>query len=107
MEEARTEESCVKHQESEVSDGRYQKVHEKVPKPKERKRKLLWREAMKRGLDIDVLKCGQCGGRREVLKCITDPKVVDRILSHLGLKTELPEVAPARAPPGSELLFEC
>ncbi len=107
MEEARTEESCVKHQESEVSDGRYQKVHEKVPKPKERKRKLLWCEAMKRGLDIDVLKCGQCGGRREVLKCITDPKVVDRILSHLGLKTELPEVAPARAPPGSELLFEC
>ncbi len=47
-----------------------------------------------------------CGGRREVLKCITDPKVIDRILTHLGLKTVLPEVAPARAPPGSELLFE-
>jgi len=75
-------------------------------KPYERKRRLLWSEAMKRGLGIDVLKCGHCGGWREVLKCITDPKVIDRILTHLGLKTELPEVAPARAPPGSELLFE-
>ncbi len=78
----------------------------KPKKPRERKKRLLWSEAMKRGLDLDVLKCGLCGIRREVLKCITDPKVIDRILTHLGLKTMLPEVAPARAPPGSELLFE-
>ncbi len=78
----------------------------KPKKPRERKKRLLWSEAMKRGLDLDVLKCGFCGIRREVLKCITDPKVIDRILTHQGLKTVLPEMAPARAPPGSELLFE-
>ncbi len=78
----------------------------KPKKPRERKKRRLWSEAMKRGLDLDVLNCGFCGIRREVLKCITDPKLIDRILTHLGLKTVLPEVAPARAPPGSELLFE-
>ncbi len=78
----------------------------KPKKPRERKKRLLWSETMKRGLDLDVLKSGFCGIRREVLKCLTDPKVIDRILTHLGLKTVLPEVAPARAPPGSELLFE-
>ncbi len=44
------------------------------------------------------LLCGHCGGRREVLKCITDPRVIDRILTHLGLKTVLPEVAPVTFP---------
>ncbi len=95
-------ESCVKHQGAGGLDGR----GIGMPKPKERKKRLLWAEAMKRGLDLDVLKCGHCGGRREGLKCITAPKVIARILTHLGLKTVLPEVAPARAPPGSELLFE-
>ncbi len=70
----------------------------KPKKPRERKKRLLWSEAMKRGLDLDVLKCGFCGIRREVLKCITDPKVIDRILTHLGLKTVLPEVAPVTFP---------
>lgn len=34
---------------------------------------------------------------------VTDPLVIQKVLTHLGLPTELPEVAPARAPPESEI----
>jgi len=34
-----------------------------------------------------------------VLAAITDPEVVDAILTHLGVPTEPPGVAAARAPP--------
>lgn len=70
------------------------------------RRRLLWAEAMKRGLGLDVLRCEHCGGRREVLALITDPKVIRRILVHLGLPAEAPAIRPARAPPGGEELFE-
>ena len=46
------------------------------------------------------------GGRREVLAFLTDPRVTHRILAHLGLPTEAPADRPARAPPGSEDLFD-
>ncbi len=49
-------------------------------------------------MDLDVLDCGHCGSWREVLKCITDPKVIGHILTHLGLNTVLPEVAPVTFP---------
>ncbi len=46
MEEEEVGESCVKHQSTGVSDGR----GIGTPKPEERKKSLLWSEAMKRGL---------------------------------------------------------
>ena len=72
----------------------------------QKRRKLLWAEAMKRGLGLDVLTCEECGGQREVLTFITDPLVIRRILAHLGLPSEPPLISPARPPPGSERLFE-
>jgi hypothetical protein len=59
-----------------------------------------WAELLKRVFAVDVLKCGGCGGRRKVLAFLTEPRVVERILTHLGLSPALPAVAPARAPPG-------
>ena len=47
----------------------------------------------------DLLICPRCTGRMRVLAAITDPAVVDAILTHLGLPTEPPAVAAARAPP--------
>lgn len=64
-----------------------------------------WAELMRRVFRIDVLSCDRCGGRRKVLTFLTDPAVIERILLHLGLPTELPEVAGARSPPG-EFGFE-
>ena len=39
----------------------------------------------------------------QIIQAVEDPKVIERILTHLGLPTDLPLVAPARAPPGDEL----
>jgi len=47
----------------------------------------------------DVLACPRCGGRMVVLATIGDPAVIHRILTHLGLSTDLGEPAPGRAPP--------
>ncbi len=77
-----------------------------VWKRRPRRKRMLWATAMKRGLDLDVLTCDHCGGRREVLTFITDPRVITRILDHLGLPSELPAVGPARSPPGMASLFD-
>ena len=43
--------------------------------------------------------CHTCGGRLHLVATIERPAVVRRILSHLGLPTEVPQPLPARAPP--------
>ena len=40
--------------------------------------------------------CVKCGGKRKVLAFLTDPQVVKKILSHLGLETAPLPLAPAR-----------
>jgi hypothetical protein len=62
-----------------------------------------WAELMKRVFEIDVLVCPHCGGRRKLIAFLTDGLVVRKILAHLGLPTEPPALAPARAPPEPEL----
>jgi hypothetical protein len=54
---------------------------------------------MRRSFGFDVLKCPRCGDRLELIALIEDPRVVRRILSHLGLATEVPAARPARSPP--------
>jgi len=48
---------------------------------------------------LDVLRCGLCGGQRELIAQITQPGVLTAILAALGLPTEAPRVHPARGPP--------
>ena len=47
---------------------------------------------------IDVLTC-RCGEKRSPIAAITAPGVIVKILDHLGLPSEPPQVTPARAPP--------
>jgi len=61
-----------------------------------------WAELMLRAFAIDVLTCDHCGGRRRLIAFLTDGLVVRKILAHLGLPTEPPHLAPARAPPEFE-----
>jgi len=60
---------------------------------------------MRRVFSIDVLHCTHCGGSAKLIAFITDPPVIRRILSHLGLPTDSPAVAPARPPPQLALDF--
>ena len=63
------------------------------------KRRYDWAELLRRVFAVDVLRCGLCGGRRELIAQITQPGVVTAILAALGLPTEAPRVHPARGPP--------
>jgi hypothetical protein len=60
---------------------------------------------MKRVFEIDVLICPHCDGTRMLIALITDGLVVRKILTHLGLETEPPRLAPARAPPELEFAW--
>jgi hypothetical protein len=71
--------------------------HEGLPLP--RARAYRWADLMRRTFGFDVLACPRCGGRLCLLALIEQASVVERILRHLGLPTELPQPWPARAPP--------
>jgi hypothetical protein len=52
---------------------------------------------MRRTFGIDVLACPGCGGRLRLIALIDQPAVIARVLTHLGLPTQVP--AAARASP--------
>ena len=58
-----------------------------------------WAELMRRTFGLDVLACPRCGGRLRLVALIEQASVVQRILRHLSLPTEVPMPRPARAPP--------
>jgi hypothetical protein len=59
----------------------------------------LWAALMQRSFGFDVLACPRCGDNLELIALIEDPTVIRRILSHLGVPTEVPAPGPARPPP--------
>jgi hypothetical protein len=73
----------------------------KPPKPRPATHRcgyIPWRVLM-RQLGIDVETCPRCGGKMKVIALVRDPESIARYLRHLGLPTEEPSMAPARAPP--------
>jgi hypothetical protein len=54
---------------------------------------------MRRTFGVDVLACPRCGGRLRLVALIDQTSVIQRILRHLGLPTDVPEPRPARPPP--------
>ena len=58
-----------------------------------------WASLMARTFGLDVLACPRCGGRLRLIALIEEAAVLDRILRHLGVPTEIPAPRPARAPP--------
>ena len=48
------------------------------------------------------MNCPRCNGSMRLIQVNDSPQVIDRILTHLGLPTDLPPVAPARGPPEDE-----
>ena len=58
-----------------------------------------WADLMRRTFGLDVLACPRCGGRFRLIALIEDASVIERMLRHLHLPTELPAPRPGRAPP--------
>jgi hypothetical protein len=63
-----------------------------------------WHELLKRVFDVDIV-CGCCGSKMHRISHIEDPQTIAHILGHLGLPTEPPRKAPARAPPQCDFDF--
>lgn len=92
----------------------YKHRSEIVPKPKElslvealiesktkpkSKSRVSWARLLKRVFNIDVSKCTKCSGPMKIIAAIEDPKVIKKILTHLGLPTKAPTPWPVRGPP--------
>lgn len=54
---------------------------------------FAWADLLRRTFSVDVLDCPECGGRLRLLATITQRKVIEKVLSHLGLPTASPEAA--------------
>jgi hypothetical protein len=54
---------------------------------------------MRRSFGFAVLACPRCGGRLRLVALIEEPRVIERILRHLGMPAEVPAARAARAPP--------
>jgi hypothetical protein len=59
-------------------------------------RYIAWATLMRRVFEVDVLACVRCGGRMRVLATLEEPRVVQKILRHVGLPAE---PAAPRPPP--------
>ena len=57
---------------------------------------------MGRTFGIDVLACPRCSGRFRLIALIEEASVIERILRHLHLPTEVATPRPGRAPPPIE-----
>lgn len=70
------------------------------------RRRLSWAALLLRTLDVDALTCARCATPMVVLAFLTDPRVVRRILTHLGMPAAAPSLAKAfqAAPPVDDLL---
>lgn len=61
--------------------------------------RLDWAQLLRRVFGPDVTRCPRCGDTLRVLAFLTHPDVTASILDHLGIRSDVPPLAPARAPP--------
>lgn len=77
------------------------------PKQLELKKKNIpWARLLARVFNIDVETCSKCGAKMKIIAAIEDPKVIRKILDHMGLDTKPPPLHPARGPPKYQNRFE-
>ena len=71
-----------------------------------KKKNIPWARLLARVFNIDAETCSKCGGNMKIIAAIEDPKVIRKILEHMGLPTMPPPLYPARGPPKHEHHFE-
>jgi hypothetical protein len=65
--------------------------------------RIAYAQLLSRVFEADIGCCQRCGGELRFVACIDEPDAIAKILTHLGLSTEVPKLAPARSPPQTEL----
>ena len=61
-----------------------------------------WASLLKRTFGFDVLVCSKCASKMRLVAHVDAPTAIVKILDHLGLPSDQPRLAPARAPPQME-----
>ncbi len=69
---------------------------EPVP-PSLQQARRRWAELLRRIFEVDPLRCSRCGHEMRIVAFITQPRVIDRILTHL--RRTATEPRRSRAPP--------
>jgi len=64
--------------------------------------RISYARLLSRVFKDDIGRCHHCGGELRLVACIDDPDAIAKILTHLGLPTVAPPIAPARSPPQAE-----
>jgi hypothetical protein len=88
-----------------VLDPSVDLVPKEEVKPTKRKN-MTWARLLARVFKIDVETCPHCGGKVKIIAAIEEPKVIKKILDHLGLPSKLPTLTPARGPPLQEYAYQ-
>jgi hypothetical protein len=65
-------------------------------------KRMSWARLLKRVFNIDIEVCPKCQGKIRIIAAIEDPKVIKKILDHMGLPSMSPSLYPARGPPSSD-----
>ncbi|MFN7906274.1 MAG: hypothetical protein ACK5P5_13925 [Pseudobdellovibrionaceae bacterium] len=63
-----------------------------------KKTRISWARWLKRIFGIDIETCNLCGGKVKIISAIEDPKVIKKILDHVGMPSVAPAPMPARGP---------
>lgn len=64
--------------------------------------RISWARLLRRVFNIDISVCSKCKGQIRIIAAIEDPKVIKKILDHMGLPSSAPRLQPARGPPLSD-----
>ena len=67
--------------------------------PKPSKAHCLWAVLIARIDEVFPLLCPLCGGQMRLIAFITEGSGIRKILEHIGVDTEPPQISPARGPP--------
>ena len=65
-------------------------------------KRIPWARLLKRVFGIDISVCSRCKGKVRVIAAIEDPKIIKKILEHMGLPSTPPRLEMARGPPVSD-----
>jgi hypothetical protein len=72
-----------------------------LDKPKNKSRYISWSELLRRTFGFELL-CSKCKGPLRLVALIKSEDVARKILTAMHLPTEVPELHPARPPPGTD-----
>ena len=67
--------------------------------PKRAPAHYLWAVLIARIYEVFPLLCPMCGGQMRLIAFITEGTQIRRILDHIGVDSEPPQISPARGPP--------